>query len=84
MAMGLPTVATNVGTNPGIISHMKNGLLVKTEQEWVEALEVLITNPNLRAKIGTEARKKIIKNYSIEVTQDKYLFILNKLTSNKI
>lgn len=84
MAMGLPTVATNVGTNPGIISHMKNGLLVKTEQEWVEALEALITNPNLRAKIGTEARKKIIENYSIEVIQDKYLLILNKLISNKI
>jgi glycosyltransferase involved in cell wall biosynthesis len=79
MALGLPTVATDVGTNPSIISHMKNGWLVKTEDEWIEALETLINNPDLRAKIGEEARRKIIENYSIEVTKDKYLSILNEL-----
>jgi len=82
MALGLPTVATDVGTNPSIISHMKNGWLVRTQDEWVEALETLINNPDLRAKIGTEARRRIIENYSIEVTKDKYLSILNQLASN--
>jgi len=80
MALGLPTVATNVGTNPSIITHMKNGWLVKTDNEWIDALENLINNPDLRAKMGKEARKKILENYSIEVTRDKYLSILNGLT----
>ena len=82
MALGLPTVATDVGTNPSIISHMKNGWLVRTQDEWVEALETLINNQDLRAKIGTEAKRRIIENYSIEVTKDKYLSILNELASN--
>lgn len=81
MALGLPTVATNVGTNPVIISHMKNGWLVKTEEDWVEALESLINNSNLRAKMGAEARKKIIENYSLKKIRDKYIVILNKLTT---
>lgn len=80
MALGIPTVATNVGTNPNIITHMKNGWLVKTDDEWIEALESLIKNPDLRAKIGKEARKKILEDYSIETTKDKYLSILNRLT----
>ena len=82
MALGIPTIATNVGTNPGIISHMKNGLLVKTDKEWVEAIQTLANNPDLRAKIGLEARKKITENYSLDVTENKYLSILNELTSN--
>jgi len=81
MALGLPTVATNIGTTPSIISHMENGWLVKTEEEWVVALESLVNNPDLRTKIGAEARKKIIESYSLEIIQDKYLSILNKLTS---
>jgi len=80
MALGLPTIATNVGTNPSIISHMENGLLVKTEQEWILALQNLIEMPDLRAKIGAKARNTIEENYSTEVMKGKYLSILNKLT----
>jgi glycosyltransferase involved in cell wall biosynthesis len=80
MALGLPTVATNVGTNPSIISHMENGLLVKTDQEWILALQNLIEMPDLRAKIGAKARNTIEENYSTEVMKGKYLSILNKLT----
>jgi glycosyltransferase involved in cell wall biosynthesis len=81
MALGLPTVATDVGTNPRIIAHMDNGWLVKTEQDWILALESLITSPDLRAKIGSKARDRIVEDYSLEVTKDKYLSILNRLTS---
>jgi L-malate glycosyltransferase len=81
MALGLPTIATNVGTNPRIITHMKNGWLVRTEEDWIEALENLSNNPELRAKIGRVARDQITQNYSLEVTKEKYLSILNGLIS---
>ena len=82
MALGIPTVATNVGTNPAIISHMENGLLVKTDKEWIEALEILANNPDLRAKIGSKSRTTITENYSLEVTENKYLSILHELTQH--
>lgn len=84
MAFGLPTVATNVGTTPRIIRHMKNGLLVKTDSEWVDALETLVKNPELRRNIGEAARLTVIENYSTQSIKSVYLSILNKLTGIKL
>lgn len=79
MAFGLPTVATSVGTTPRIIQNNKNGLLVKTEEEWVDALEKLIKNPDLRRKLGEAARSTVLENYSTHVIKTTYLSVLNKL-----
>ncbi len=80
MAFGLPTVATNVGTTPRIIRQMENGWLVKTDAEWIEALETLIKNPELRRNMGEAARLTVLENYSTHVIKSTYLSILNKLT----
>jgi glycosyltransferase involved in cell wall biosynthesis len=80
MAFGLPTVATNVGTTPMIIRHMENGWLVKTDEEWVHALEMLVRNPELRRSMGRAARLTVLENYSTQVIKSAYLSILNKLT----
>lgn len=78
MAFGLPTVATNVGTTPRIIRQHENGWLVKTNEEWVDALEALVKNPDLRRKIGGAARMTILENYSTHVIKSTYLSILNE------
>lgn len=78
MAFGLPTVATNVGTTPKIIRHMENGWLVKTNAEWVEALETLVKNPDLRRKLGEAARKSVLEKYSTRVIKSIYISIINK------
>jgi glycosyltransferase involved in cell wall biosynthesis len=79
MAFGLPTVATNVGTTPMIIEHLKNGWLVKTEDEWVDALEALASDSNLRQKLGEAARETVLNKYSKNVIGNKYLSILSEL-----
>lgn len=83
MAFGLPTVATNVGTTPKIIRHMSNGWLVKTDEEWIDALETLIKNPELRRNMGEAARLTVLENYSTRVIKSTYLSILNELTERK-
>lgn len=83
MGFGLPTVATNVGTTPRIIKHMANGWLVKTDEEWIDALETLIKNPELRRNMGEAARLTVLENYSTHVIKSTYLSILNKLTEDK-
>ena len=77
MAFGLPTVATNVGTTPIIIDHMRNGWLVKTDDDWVHALETLASNPELRKRMGEAARSTVIEEYSTKAIQSAYLKILN-------
>ena len=79
MAFGLPTVATNVGTTPKIIQHMDNGILVEKENEWIEALEILIQKPELRKKLGNNARQTILLSYSTDVIGELYLKVLREL-----
>ena len=83
MAFGLPTVATNVGTTPNIIQHMENGMLVKSEDDWIEALEMLINQPQLRESLGKKARETILMSYSIEVIGELYLKVINDLIGDK-
>ena len=84
MAFALPTVATNFGTTPRIITHMENGWLVSTENEWVIALETLIKNAELRRKLGNAARTTVVENYSTDIINSSYLKILNNLTIEKL
>jgi len=79
MSFGLPTVATNIGTTPSIIENMKNGILVKTDSEWVDNLEMLINNSELRRRIGREARKTIVNRFSTDIISADYLSIIKKL-----
>ena len=72
MAFGLPCVATDVGTTPNIIRHGDNGLLVRRADEWQSALEQLIDQPNLRRRLGEQARRDVVANYSINAVAADY------------
>jgi glycosyltransferase involved in cell wall biosynthesis len=76
MAMGIPTVATDVGTTSIIIRHGQNGMLVKSEDEWISALEILAADPDLRRRLGSNARVDVERNYSTEVIGREYLDVL--------
>ena len=79
MALGIPTVATNIGNNKNIITNMKDGILVKSEKEWFDALIMLIDNPKLRKNIGESAINTVKKNFSKETISKQYLDVFNKL-----
>ena len=78
-ALGIPTVATNIGCNDRVILHNETGYLVKTEEEWLQKLLLLIKDNSLRKKIGLAAREHISKNYSINANKGTYLKILNEV-----
>lgn len=72
MMMGLPCVATDVGTTPMIIRHNENGILARTREEWVRALERLIDDPALRRRLGERARRDAVERYSTEAVAADY------------
>jgi glycosyltransferase involved in cell wall biosynthesis len=76
MAFALPCVATEVGTTPMIIRDGANGLLVKSEADWEAALESLITDPALRRRLGTEARKDAVAKYSLAAIAGQYRAVI--------
>ncbi|MFO7869027.1 MAG: glycosyltransferase family 4 protein [Bacteroidales bacterium] len=83
MSLEIPTVMSPVGINIDIISHSHNGFLAHTEQEWLEALELLIENEHTRTIIGQKGRKTIITNYSVDAYKKTYVDLFNNLSSLK-
>ncbi len=79
MALGIPTVATALGANFRVIDHEESGMLVKTKEEWTQALSQLIESPSLREKIGKKGREKIEKEFSIDANKKAYLEVLMQM-----
>jgi glycosyltransferase involved in cell wall biosynthesis len=64
MAVGVPTVCSPVGANREVISHGENGLLAGSKEEWLAAIEALVDDPALRARLGAEGRATVEARYS--------------------
>jgi glycosyltransferase involved in cell wall biosynthesis len=67
MACGLPVVASPVGVNAEIVEHGVNGFLARTDAEWRAAIETLLADPGLRARMGAAGRRKVEAQYSLQV-----------------
>lgn len=78
MACGLPVVASPVGVNCQLVEHGVNGFLATTLSEWEDALEKLLSNPDLRFKMGQAGRQKVEREYCIQVTAPKLLELLRR------
>lgn len=84
MMLGLPCVATNTGTTPLIIEDGVNGLLVRSEDEWVEALASLIDNPELRRGLGEEARRVAVERFSTRAVARDYRRVLEGVMEGSV
>lgn len=81
MACGLPVVATAISANFEIVDQGINGFLVKTEQEWFDRLDRLLSDRLLRQHLGTAGRKKVEQQYCIEVTAPKLEALFDDMSS---
>ena len=79
MMLGLPCVATDTGTTPLIIQDGKNGLLVRSETEWLEALRRLLDEPDLRRRLGEKARADAVARYSTAAIAGQYRQVLARV-----
>jgi glycosyltransferase involved in cell wall biosynthesis len=82
MALGIPTIATGIGTTHRVIEDGNSGFLVQNNKEWLEKLELLITDSELRKKIGEKARIRVKKFYSVKVNAPTYLSIFKMVYGN--
>lgn len=69
MAMQKAIVASDIGWATEVIDDSKNGFLVhpKDHKNFAEKVVQLLQNEKLRTDFGLEARKKVVKKFSIEV-----------------
>jgi glycosyltransferase involved in cell wall biosynthesis len=55
-ALGIPVIASNVGPYRDYVVDGVNGFLVNTEKEWVDRLNLLLTDTDMRLSMGDAAR----------------------------
>lgn len=79
MALGVPTIATAIGANYRVIEDGVSGYLVKNEEEWLDRLEKLARDAQLRAEIGRAARTRVVERFSIKANRDTYLGIFKEV-----
>ena len=73
MALEIPVVASPVGVNSILIHNNENGFLASSTQEWIEKLQLLIENPELRKKFGIAGRKTVEEKYSVNANKENFL-----------
>ncbi len=81
MACGLPVVASNVGVNAEIVRPGINGFLAKTPQDWVAALSALLTNAELRTRMGLAGRELVQQHYCIQRTGPRLTRLMREIAA---
>lgn len=76
MAAGLPVVASHVGVNPDIVVDGVTGYCVTDDAGWIDALERLIADPELRARLGRNGRARVEEMFSTRVQGPRLAAVL--------
>lgn len=77
MAAGLPVVASPVGINKQFVIPGDNGYLAASTGEWLEALQKLSRDAELRLKMGQSGRHQAEQMYNLQGTAPKLLALLS-------
>ncbi len=77
-ALGLPVIASRTDAFEHAIDEGVNGLLAGGEAEWIEALERLIRQPELRRSLGESARRTVLESYGPEARARQLADLLHR------
>jgi glycosyltransferase involved in cell wall biosynthesis len=85
MAMGLPTVATDVGGNPEVIENGITGLLVRPNDPaaLAHAISSLLENPHFAAQLGTAGRELVRRHFGFVQLTSKVDALYTELLRNR-
>jgi glycosyltransferase involved in cell wall biosynthesis len=81
MNHGLPVVVTRVGGNPEVVTNAETGFLVPPGdvRSFAEHVIDLLKNPDLRARMGRQARRRIEREFDIRDVRARYLRVYRDL-----
>ena len=70
MASGRPVIASRIGGIPEVVRDRENGLLTQPGSVGgiVDAIEMLIGDPEATARLGREARKAVESRHSVRAS----------------
>lgn len=75
----VPVVATPIEDFRHAIQHGVNGMLAATEDEWYSALRALVTDPELRRRIGMRARQDVLSRYAPQPSAQRTMTVMQSI-----
>lgn len=74
MAAGKPIITTDIPENKNLIRNEETGILfpVNNAKSLQEAIESLMSNLNLRMKLGQNAQRKVEKEFDIQIIASRF------------
>ncbi len=83
MSCGTAPIVTHVGGLPEMVVHQESGLIIppKDSSAIAQAILALYQNPDLKKKMGENARQRIQTHFNIKNTIEKTRFLFEELIS---
>ncbi|UCG33056.1 MAG: glycosyltransferase family 4 protein [Phycisphaerales bacterium] len=81
MSFALPVIATDVGAVVEAVPHMQAGLILSphSPDRLAAAMRTLITDPDLRNTLGSQARRRAARHYNDNLQADAVLALYQSL-----
>jgi glycosyltransferase involved in cell wall biosynthesis len=83
MAKGLAVISTNIGESGKIITDNGDGIIVRTQQEFIRKSGILARDRQLISRLGRNAVLSAAKNYSLDVLGKQLAEIIKKEISDE-
>ena len=86
MALGKPVIASSGGGTNEIVENSTTGFLINplSPGELVEKIEILVDDPELRARFGQAGLEKIKTKFSIDLMVSEYISLYESILKNKL
>jgi len=72
---GLACVVSDIPGNTAVVENNKNGIVFSNEDEseLTESIVMLLKNPEMRLKLGKEARREMEKRFALPIVTEKWI-----------
>jgi len=78
MACGLPTLASPIGANREVVVEGETGFFVDTANDWVEKMELLLRDTELRQRLGQAGRERVEAEHCLQKTAPRLVRLLTE------
>jgi glycosyltransferase involved in cell wall biosynthesis len=83
MAVGVPFVMTPIGVCAELGEVAKTHFIATTEDEWFESLDKLLSNPELRSRMGAAGREHSLAHYTVSKQADLLADVMEGAVESK-
>lgn len=80
--VGVPAVVSDVGVNREAVIDGETGYVVRTDEQWLEALTRLLEDRAMRLQMGRAGRAHVAKHFSAEVWAPRIAKRLRRLAEH--